>query len=123
MNVLRPFTALLDLVFPPRCLVCHAAPLDRDHFCPRCTLDLFADPHIACPRCAGTVGPFSLQDDQCATCRQHRPAFDAALRLGFYRGAMEQAVLRMKHAYYEGLAERLGDRFAERHQPRLTELS
>jgi ComF family protein len=119
----RVFHALADLVFPPRCLVCHAPALDRDHFCEHCKGELFADPHLACPRCAATVGPYSLQDDQCASCRDHPPAFDAAVRLGAYAGAVEEAVLRMKNAFHEGLAERLGRRLAELHRPRLLQMS
>jgi ComF family protein len=123
MLALRPFQALLDLVFPPRCLVCLAPPADRDFFCGRCQQELFADPHLTCPRCAATVGPYSLQENECSACRQHPPAFDAAVRLGVYDGALEQAVLRIKSAFHEGLAERLGHRLAETQHPRFSAMS
>src|SRR3984893_11667064 len=99
----RAWHALLDLVYPPRCLVCHRPPAEgRDRFCERCAADLFHDPEPACPRCAANVGPYAVHDGRCGLCRGERLAFDAAVRLGVFEGALEQAVLRIKHATNEG---------------------
>jgi ComF family protein len=49
-------------------------------------------------------------------------AFDAAVRVNVYHDAMEPAVLMIKHAHREGLAERLGQRFVELHSDRLREM-
>jgi len=50
----------------------------------------------------------------CVTCRERKPAYDAARTLGTYEGALRQAVLRMKHRAYEILAQQVGDLLAER---------
>ena len=55
-------------------------------------------------------------------CRHASLGFDAALRLGRYEGARQQAVLRMKNANHEGLAELVGERWAERERARFMAL-
>jgi ComF family protein len=52
-------------------------------------------------------------------CRQNPVSFEAAVRLGPYVGALREAVLRLKSARNEGLAELLGERLAERQGERL----
>jgi ComF family protein len=111
---------LLQLVYPGYCLLC-AGRLDpeRGHFCPACEAGLFVDPLRSCPRCAATVGPFTVSSAGCSVCRTELFSFDAAVRLGPYEGVRQEAVLRMKHHTGEGLAEVLGDRWAERVASRL----
>lgn len=115
----RAWDALIDLLLPPRCLVCGRPPrFSREPFCEPCAGQLFHDPHECCPRCAATVGPYSVREGRCSLCRTHPPPFDAALRLTIYRGAMQQAILRIKSAAHEGLAELLGRRWGELQRPR-----
>ena len=106
---------LVDLVYPPRCLLCARPPrLSRDHFCEDCADAIFNDLHLVCPRCAATVGPHAVYDGRCVACRIHAPDFDSAVRLGLYEGPLQQAVLRIgKRLVHEGLAELLGERWAD----------
>jgi ComF family protein len=121
---------LADLVYPPRCLLCMTPPrLSRDHFCEECAGQLFSEletkrarENRICPRCAANVGPFSLHEGQCHSCRGDPPAFDAALRLGVYDGPLKDAVLLMKNARFEGLAELMGERWAETQPERFKSL-
>jgi ComF family protein len=62
-----------------------------------------------------TVGPHTDVSNGCASCRNQSLGFDAALRLGPYDGRLSDAVLRMKHAPGEPVAESFGRLFAERH--------
>jgi ComF family protein len=111
---------LIDLVYPPRCLVCLRPPrLSRDHFCEDCSEGLFVDPAAVCPACAATVGPHACHDGRCGVCRNEGFGFDAALRLGAYKGALAAAVLKMKHAGCEGLAELVAERWARRDAARV----
>jgi ComF family protein len=104
-----------DLVYPPRCLLCLRPPrLGRDHFCETCSASLFHDPHTVCPRCSSNVGPYAGHDGRCGLCRNESFGFDAAVRLGLYEGVLQRAILRIKHASQEGLAELLGERWAQR---------
>src|SRR4051794_24977004 len=46
---------LVDLIYPPLCLVC-AEPCER-YFCSSCHETLVRDLFPTCPRCGSTVGP------------------------------------------------------------------
>lgn len=105
-----------ELLYPPACIVC-AAPLSgrpAAHFCEACLHALADDPHAACPRCAATVGPFALVAGGCSSCRGEHLPFEHTLRLGVYGGLLRDVVLRLKHSSGEGLAELLGELWAER---------
>jgi ComF family protein len=117
--LLTPWRGLLDLLYPPRCLLCGQAPRGRERFCDACEAGLFHDPHQCCPRCAARVGPFALTDGACAACRAESVPFLATVRLGPYVGPLRDAVLRIKSNSHEGLAELLGERLAEAHADRL----
>jgi ComF family protein len=109
---------LLQLCYPPRCLVCGgmlAGPALA--FCPGCREELLADPFDTCPRCAVTVGPYSTHDGRCVLCRAESFSFERALRLGGYEGLRERVVLRLKHHSGEGLAEVLGETWATHARP------
>ena len=111
------FRGALELLYPARCLICGSADSGAEvHFCPACDAGL-CDRAIRCPRCATTVGPHSLSEDACAACRREGPPFARAECLGSYRGPLKAAVLRMKNAGGEGIAELLGRRWAAVHPP------
>jgi ComF family protein len=121
--LLEPLYSLLDLVYPPRCLLCGKAPPGRQRFCSACESGLFHDPHLCCPRCAARVGPFAVSDGSCPACRADAVPFLAAVRLGPYEGPLRDAVLLIKSNRHEGLAELLGERLAEIHAARLRALN
>jgi ComF family protein len=128
-NLLR---GLVDLIYPPGCLLCgQAPPSGHDRFCAACAGSLFDDPHPSCPRCAARVGPFAVRDGTCAVCRHTPVAFTAAVRMGPYLPRSDEsqpvhplsdAIRRLKSAHYEGLAEVLGECLAERQHARLSSL-
>jgi ComF family protein len=103
-----------NLVYPGHCLLCgRPLPPDQQHFCGVCRLDVFTDPHEVCPRCAGTVGPFAVVEGRCRACQDEPFAFERVLRLGSYDGLLREVILRLKHRAAEGLAELLGECWAE----------
>jgi len=95
---------------------------NQRHFCDLCRTRLTTDPFAACPRCAGTVGPFANVAAGCPRCRGQRYHFDQALRLGPYDGLLREMILRLKHSTGEELAELLGDLWAEQAESRLRDL-
>ncbi len=114
---------LLQLVYPGCCHLCGVLLAPHVHFfCPACRTGILTDPFPACPRCAGTVGPHAETADGCPGCRQESFAFDAAVRLGPYDGALRDAVLRLKHHSGEGLAELVAELWAGRDLARLRSL-
>jgi predicted amidophosphoribosyltransferase len=103
-----------DLVYPGLCLLCgRPLPPNQQHFCDVCRQDVFTDPHPTCPHCAGTIGPFAVVEGRCRACREERFPFEKVMRLGPYDGMLREVILRLKHQTAEGLAELLGECWAE----------
>jgi len=111
-----------ELLYPPACIVC-AAPVTGVPFCASCLQALAGDPHSACPRCAATIGPHAHVERGCSRCRGESLPFEQALRLGSYGGLLREVVLRLKHSSGEGLAELLGELWAERCRAALVPLA
>jgi ComF family protein len=112
---------LIDLVYPPSCLVCDLpGAMPPPHaVCAACFTALRDDPHTTCPRCGSTVGPHADLADGCVRCRNETYRFAGVVRLGPYAGVRRDAVLRAKHSAGEPLAETLGLIFAESCRDRL----
>lgn len=89
--------ALLDAVFPPRCLTCPEpteAPLG---LCPSCWRDTHFIAGGACGKCGtplvGETGP----DDLCDGCLRHPPPWNRGRAATVYGGAGKRAILALKH--------------------------
>jgi ComF family protein len=105
---------LFHLVLPACCHLCgEPLPAGSDPFCDSCRGKILFDANEACPRCAATVGAYTVTDDRCRHCRDSSFAFERVIRLGPYDGLLREAVLRIKHSYHEGLAEVLAESWAE----------
>ncbi|HUO97751.1 MAG TPA: ComF family protein [Rhizomicrobium sp.] len=104
----RAGRAVLDLVFPPLCIVCREPVTDPDSLCPACWQSLhFLDG----PCCVSCGLPFELdpgEDTQCAACVAHPPAFDKARAILRYDDASKKPVLALKHADRLDLAPAFG---------------
>lgn len=111
---------MLHLLYPNLCWACgKALPLEDCSFCPSCHYDLTTDPHLTCPRCSSTVGPFANLEKGCPSCRKESLAFDRALRLSTYDDLLRDVILRMKLHSGEGLAEVMGRLWAEQASSKL----
>ncbi|MDY0094318.1 MAG: ComF family protein [Candidatus Vecturithrix sp.] len=107
------FHALLDFIFPARCVYCHRF-LGDDRvliFCRSCwqTMPVITTP--ACPHCGA---PFSSSatfrdtpDFLCGMCRKSPPYFDRAFSAAYYAGVMKEAILQFKFQQKVGLGEPL----------------
>lgn len=107
----------LHLLYPETCLVCSGRTREpaglRHGMCSACAGAVTTDPLPSCPWCAKSVGPYSDTTNGCLECRGTALGFERAFRLGPYDGPLRTAVLRVKHLSGEGLAEHLGQVFAE----------
>jgi ComF family protein len=110
----------LQILYPAACAAC-SRPLAAGEagFCGACRAALVNDPHVACPRCAGTVGPYVPIERGCTHCRGVHLHFDQALRLGPYEGLLRELILRIKWSPGESLAEWLASLWAEQAGSRL----
>jgi ComF family protein len=114
----------IRLLYPGICSVCHdPLPPELDRFCAPCRARLTTDPFPSCPRCAATIGPFALASlkDGCTRCGKLSFRFERAIRLGPYEGLLRDVILRLKHLNGDGLAELLGELWAEHLQAKLRE--
>ncbi|MCL4466120.1 MAG: ComF family protein [Chloroflexi bacterium] len=92
--------SLLDLLFPPRCVVCRTR---GDWLCLRCRPQLtLVDPPV-CPRCGAP-----LAGAPCPLCAVERPPVAGLRFSGFHEGALRHAVHRLKFSGERYLAEPLG---------------
>jgi ComF family protein len=90
-------TALLDTIYPPRCLACAEATDQRHGLCPACWRDTHFIAGTTCRRCGvpliGEAGP----EDACEGCTRHPPAWDRGAAAIVYAGAGRRIVLALKH--------------------------
>jgi predicted amidophosphoribosyltransferase len=79
---------------------------------------LAEDESSACPRCAGAVGVGEIDPGGCAACRGRRLRWDAAVRLGGYRGVLRDAIMSCKYrgdrASGTAIGRMLGSRVVDR---------
>lgn len=90
--------AAIDLIYPPRCLLCSDAVRGPGHLCPACWSQLhFLDG----PLCAVCGMPFEVDagsDTLCGACLAHPPSFDCARAILTYDEQSRQPVLAIKYA-------------------------
>ncbi len=90
---------ILDLLYPPRCLVCRTA--GEVPLCTRCRLGFVPVLPPFCPRCACPLGAPEAAG-LCRACTARRPPFAAARALALFEGPVRTAVHRLK---FEGRRE------------------
>ncbi len=98
------FKGLLNLIYPPRCLVCGC--LCEDPLCDECFSSL---PLIEFPICLKCGKPCNLQTNECRECRGKHFRFSLARAAGLYDGNLREAIHRFK--YHNG--RRLAPVFAQ----------
>lgn len=113
---MNPFSRLMDLIYPPRCGICHAFlgknGLIHDgkelDLCRSCR-DSFVE--VASPLCPFCGRPFSSgngEDHACAECLVIAPHFDSARAPYVYDGLLMTAIHDLKYARKTYLARSLG---------------
>ena len=91
-------TALVDTIYPPRCLAC-TEPTDRPHgLCPACWRDTHFIAGTTCGKCGVPLIGEAGGEDVCEACRRHPPAWDRGAAAILYAGAGRRVVLALKHA-------------------------
>lgn len=92
--------ALLDLLFPPRCVVCRRV---GEWFCPACRAQIELTVPPICERCGRP-----LQHQDCPYCRDNPPLIDGLRSVAFFEGALRQAIHAFKYQHRPELATPLG---------------
>jgi len=113
MNLL---SRLMDLIYPPRCGVCHAF-LREDgvnhegremDLCGPCFSSFVEAASPLCPFCGRPFGSGGGEDHACEDCLAARPSFDIARAPYIYEGLLMTAIHELKYARKTHLARSLG---------------
>ena len=111
MHLLRRF---FDLVLPSSCAYCNSPIEDSavPFFCSACWNDFSVLPGPFCPSCGR---PFDSSEalshsptHECRTCRLQPPRFDQALSVGYFEGALREAIHQFKYRPCQALGKPLG---------------
>ncbi len=102
------WNGLLDLVYPPVCLVCGAD--ERDPFCAACRSEIQPIHPPFCDRCGIPIAAGSLVCSDCLSGPEAPFAWSQAL--GTYGGSLRTAIHRMKYDGKTALARPLGELLA-----------
>lgn len=98
LSVKQFFPALLDVLLPPICHICHSfiANAGALHICPDCCERL---PLVESPLCPICGIPFTGagDDHRCGTCLAHPPHFDTARAHFLYEGAIRDLIHSFKY--------------------------
>ena len=105
----------VDLIFPPRCLVCgEPGESGEEGLCRLCRQSVDGGrASAACPRCGATVALFAVARGSCARCRHHSPGVDGTVRIGPYTEVLSHILRAYKFHGQEGFELILGRWLAE----------
>ncbi|HYQ60514.1 MAG TPA: ComF family protein [Desulfatiglandales bacterium] len=127
MNALK---SLIDLIYPPRCLICQAflpeqAALHSAQdlpFCQACFKDFTVIESPICSLCGRPFSDGAERDRVCEDCIRKRPSYDVARAPYLYDGALMTAIHELKYAQRSHLADSLGSLLASFAQTWIGEL-
>lgn len=115
--------AVREALFPSKCLLCGdffeppgPSQARRGGFegalagwlCAACRVDWEAIASPLCPRCGLPFISSEVGDHLCGDCRTRPGAFDRAIAVGYYAGALKALILQFKFHGQVGLAQPLG---------------
>jgi len=89
---------LIDLFFPPLCLLCHAPRGESPdlYLCNRCLDGCLPLTSPCCPRCALPFATIGGGDHVCGECLLHPPDFAWTVAAGLYEETLRHAIHRFK---------------------------
>lgn len=90
--------AILDTIYPPRCLACSEETDAARGLCPACWRDTAFISGPTCRTCGvPLIGAVEGRGDVCEACTRHPPAWDRGAAAFLYAGAGRRMVLGLKH--------------------------
>jgi ComF family protein len=92
---------LLDLLFPPRCVICRST--DAEYFCATCQSQIDRILPPLCDRCGRP-----LRVSVCPYCRKLPLQIDGIRAMAFFEGNLRQAIHALKYGHRPELARVLG---------------
>jgi ComF family protein len=90
--------AVLDLVFPPRCMSCREMVDPGGSLCRLCADTLLELPPGSCPRCAEPPAAATVGDGRlCSSCRESLPPYERLAAPYVFGAALADAIHRFKY--------------------------
>ena len=98
-----PLREVLDLAFPPRCLLCEVIDYSSNShsgsYCSECAAQLCPLPMNRCLCCGAEIGLYSVSENGCTHCRHRNLRFESVTCLGMYEGPIRKAILAAKWSF------------------------
>ncbi len=98
-----PLRKVLDLAFPPQCLLCGVVDYSTTAFsgsyCEACAEELCPLPINRCLCCGAEIGLYSVSENGCTHCRHRNLRFGSVNCLGMYEGPIRKAILAAKWSF------------------------
>lgn len=98
-----PLRKVLDLAFPPQCLLCGVVDYSTSAFfgsyCAACAEELCPVPVNRCLCCGAEIGLYSVSENGCTHCRHRNLRFESVTCLGMYEGPIRRAILAAKWSF------------------------
>lgn len=110
-RLLRAWSEILDLLYPPRCEVCGADA--REPFCADCRAQIEYITEPFCLRCNVPLAPWEADAVLCPECKRSRSPLLAVRSVGLHVGTLRSAVLAFKFGGAARLASTLAEMLLE----------
>ena len=98
-----PLRRVLDLAFPPQCLLCgivdYSTTAFSGSYCAACAEELCPLPINRCLCCGAEIGLYSVSENGCTHCRHRNLRFESVTCLGMYEGPIRKAILAAKWSF------------------------
>jgi ComF family protein len=114
--MIRIFGPLLDVIYPPRCLLCRTflrKSEPKSSICPACLADFRTSASPLCPICGRSYVRGVEEDHTCEDCLRKRPFYQSANAPYLYEGPLVSAVQEFKYGKKATLANVLGPLLAD----------
>lgn len=98
------WSGLLDLVYPPKCLVC--GDMQPKYFCEECLKQVV---YIQPPVCSNCGAPRDPNESRCRECHGVEFCFNAASAVGVYDGVLKEAIHQFKYSGHRVMGPILGE--------------
>ena len=113
---MKLFKSLLDIIYPPRCLICKVFAWDdrididgvKVSICKGCYANFQPVSSPLCPICGRPFMSGIDKDHICEECLRKRPYYDAAAAPYLYEGAVRTAIYQFKYGCKRTMGDALG---------------
>lgn len=108
---MKVFNWLLDLIFPPRCLLCdEVLTVKEQHVCVACDINRFINEGNRCIKCGRLI---SSMEERCDVCKQVDYSFDQGFALLQYEGIIHTTFYRLKYGNRKEVGTAFGEMMAK----------